>query len=66
MIKKLRDRDMDVSEAEFCMPRSCGRQVVWRLRVQEFERLGFRVIEKLRGLRFMVIKKLRDWNVGVS
>lgn len=40
--------------------------VVGRLRGQEFERLGFRVIEKLRGLRLMVIKKLRDWNVGAS
>ena len=55
VIKKLRDRDMDVSEAEFSKPRSWGRQVVGRLRGQEFERPGFRVIEKLR-----------DWDVGVS
>lgn len=55
VIKKLRDRDMDVSEAEFSKPRSWGCQMVWRLRAREFERPGFRVIEKLR-----------DWDVGVS
>ena len=55
MIKKLRDRDMDVSEAEFSKPRSWGCQMVGRLRVREFERPGFKVIEKLR-----------DWDVGVS
>ena len=37
VIKKLRDRDVDVSESEFCMPRSWGRQVVGRLRGQEFK-----------------------------
>ena len=42
MIKKLRDRDMDVSEAEFSKPRSWGCQMVGRLRG--------RVVEKLRYL----------------
>ncbi len=55
VIKKLRDRDVGVSEAEFSKPRSWGCQMVWRLRVREFERPGFKVIEKLR-----------DWDVGVS
>ena len=56
MIKKLRDRDMGVSEAEFSKPRSCGRQVVWRLRGQEFERLGFMVIKKLRDGMWVLVK----------